>query len=155
MIHSPPRVMRARWAALAAMALSLSACEPDLTGRWEVVDFRRPGISAMGDQEAALWLGQTLEVTDSTATMGDHACTLADVTRETLPVRSVEMGFNVLAGDLGIAKERVDLYELVCIDGDLTAGSQLIRLARDSALTYWDGVFFLMVRREAGEGSGG
>lgn len=143
-----------RWAALAAVTLSLSACEPPLEGTWEIVAFRRPGISAMGDQEASLWLGRTLVVTDSTATMGADTCAVADVTRETLPVRSIEMGFNAMPGDLGIAKERVDLFEIVCGQGFLTAGQQIIRLARDSVLTPWDGVFFLMVRR-AGDGSGG
>ena len=139
-----------------ATCLALAACgDPGLAGSWEVVDFKRPGISAMGDAEASLWLGRTLEVTDSTAAMAGDLCAVARITRESLAVRSVEMAFNVMAGDLGIAKERVDLLEIECARGDLGAGKRLIQLAPDSMMTYWDGVFFVLARRRGpprGEG---
>ena len=111
------------------------------------MDFRRPGISVMGDAEASLWLGQTLEITDSTATMGQDVCAIERVTRETLPVRSIEMGFDAMPGDLGIARERVDLLEVECAHGDLGPGKHLVRIARDSMMTWWDGVFFVLARR--------
>jgi hypothetical protein len=136
-----------RIAALAACVGATACADPKLDGTWEVVEFKRPGISAMGDLDAALWLGRTLVVTDSTATMAGERCAVARVTRETLPVRSIEMGFNVMAGDLGIAKERTDLLEIECARGDLGAGKRLIRLAPDTLMTWWDGVFFVLARR--------
>ena len=133
-----------------ACALAAAACgEGGYRGSWEVVGYRRPAVSIIGDLEAQTMLGATLELTRETATTGDQVCTIAEDQRQTLGVRSIEMAYDLARGELGLEEENVEMFSIECAEGGVEFGKELIRVGRDSLLTPWDGIFLLLEKRRS------
>jgi hypothetical protein len=129
-------------------ALLAGACgDASVRGTWEVVGFRRAAVSALGDLEAGMRLGDTLRVTADAATLGEQTCVIAETARQSLAVRELEMAYDLSRGELGLAQERVEVVDLECSDGRLDYGEQLVRIGRDSLLTPWAGIFLLLEKR--------
>jgi hypothetical protein len=137
----------ARAAVLAGALVAAGCGDASPRGTWEVVGYRRPAVSALGDLEAGMRLGDTLRVTAETATLGDRTCVIAETARQSLAVRDLEMAYDLSRGELGLSQERVDVVDLACSEGQLEYGQQLIRIGRDSLLTPWAGIFLLLEKR--------
>jgi hypothetical protein len=126
---------RAAALVLAGAALCAAACgEGAYRGTWEVVDYRRPATSVLGELDARSRLGDTLVVGADTAAVAGERCVVADAMRQTLTVRELEMAHEVARGELGVAGETVEVLELRCGEGGLPYGEELIRIGRDSLL---------------------
>jgi hypothetical protein len=145
--------MRRSWRALAACALAASAgaaaacSDSSYRGSWEVVDYRRPSVSMLGDLEAQAVLGAVLDVTASRATLGQDTCVIEETTRQTLAVRDLEMAYDLARGELGLTEEMVEMVDIRCGEGQLDFGQQLIRVGADSLMTPWGGIFLLLRKR--------
>jgi hypothetical protein len=136
------------YAALLAASLGAAACgDASYRGSWEVVGYRRPAVSMLGDLEAQSTLGATLELTEATATLADDTCVIGEARRQTLAVRNLEMAYDVARGELGLPDEMVEMMDLVCTEGQLDFGQQLIKVGRDSLMTPWDGIFLILEKR--------
>jgi hypothetical protein len=138
---------RVRWAPFVGALLAAACADASLRGTWEVVGFKRASVSALGDLEAGMRLGDTLRLTAEAATLGEQTCVIAETVRQSLAVRELEMAYDLSRGELGLARERVEVVDLECSDGQLDYGQQLIRIGRDSLLTPWDGIFLLLEKR--------
>jgi hypothetical protein len=139
---------RAARVALLASVLCAAACgDSSYRGSWEVVGYKRPTVSMLGDLEARAVLGARLEVTEASATLGDDTCVIGDSQRQTLAVRDLEMAYDLTRGELGLEQEMVEMVDLQCSEGRLDFGQQLIRVGRDSLMTPWDGIFLLLEKR--------
>lgn len=135
-------------AVAAVAALAASACgDASYRGSWEVVGYKRPAVSVLGDIEAQGPVGVTLEIGKETATLAGDTCVIGSAQRQTLTVRSLEMAFDLSRGELGIPQESVEMMDLQCATGQLDFGQQLIRVAPDSVLTPWRGVFLVLEKR--------
>jgi hypothetical protein len=135
---------RRRWTALTCALLASACGDASLRGSWAVVGYKRPVVSALGDLEAQMRLGDTLHVSASEATLGDRTCVIDGTARQSLAVRDLEMAYDLSRGELGLTQERVEVVDLECGEGGLDYGEQLIRVGRDSLLTPWDGIFLLL-----------
>jgi hypothetical protein len=141
-------VRRGRADVLALVAVLASACgDASYRGSWEVVGYKRPAVSVLGDIEARGPLGVTLEVGKEAATLAGDSCVIGSAQRQTLTVRNLEMAFDLSRGELGIPQESVEMMDLQCTTGQLEFGQQLIRIAPDSVLTPWRGVFLVLEKR--------
>lgn len=137
-------------AAVAAAAVALTAgCVGDQSyrGEWEVVGYKRPQLSVLGDPEAQLWLGTTYDLTSRQAIVAGDSCEVAKAQRQTLSVFNVEMAFNLTKGELGIDEPDVEMLDIQCSAGGLPWGEHLIRLAPDSLYAPWQGIFLLLQRK--------
>ena len=134
--------------ALIACALLAAGCgDASYRGSWEVVGYKRPTVSALGNLEANTMLGTALAVTASTATVGQDTCVIGDAKRQTLAVRDLEMAYDLSSGELGLPQEMVEMLDLECSEGKLEFGQQLIRVGRDTLMTPWGGIFLLLAKR--------
>ena len=144
--------MKRRAALAAGLALLLAGCgDGAYRGRWEVVGFRRPQLSVLGDPEAQFWLGAPFELTAERATVGSDTCEVAKAQRQTLSVFDVEMAYNLGKGELGVAGPDVEELDIECRAGDLPWGTTLIKVAPDSLYAPWSGIF-LVLQRQRGKG---
>jgi hypothetical protein len=142
--------MTAPRALLLACALACAACgDANYRGKWEVVGYRRPTVSMLGELEAQTRLGDTLVVTKSTATLGPDTCAIEKAARQTLTVRNLEMAYDLTRGELGLPQESVELLDITCSEGQLEYGQQLIRVGADSLMAPWDGIFLILEKRRS------
>ena len=138
-----------RVAVLASAALAAACGDSTYRGTWEVVGYKRPTISVLGDMEAQTALGQTLEVTKSTATQGDDTCVIRESQRQTLATRDLEMAYDLTRGELGLSQEMVEMVDIACSEGQLDFGQQLIRIGADSVMAPWEGIFLILEKRRS------
>jgi hypothetical protein len=134
-------------AVLAGVACLTACGDAAYRGSWEVVDYRRPAVSILGDLEAQTMLGATLELTGSRATLGPDSCAIAETQRQTLGVRDLEMAYDLARGELGLGDGDVEMLDIACSEGELEFGQQLIRVAPDTLLAPWGGIFLLLEKR--------
>lgn len=137
-------------ALLSGASLLASACgEAPYRGEWEVVDYRRPGVSVLGDLEAQARLGSRLVIGPDSASLDGQSCAIGEFSRQTLAVRSLEMAYDLSSGELRLPQESVEVVDLECVSGGLDFGERLIRPGRDTLLAPWEGIFLLLERRDS------
>jgi hypothetical protein len=140
-----------KWLALTLLALTAGAAsgcgDASYRGSWEVVGYERPAVSIIGDLEAQHALGVTFELSKDSAAVGGLGCPIGELRRQTLSVRSVEMAYDLARGELGLPQETVEMVDVTCTEGELDFGQQLIRIAPDSLLTPWRGIFLVLAKR--------
>ena len=136
-----------RGTAVGLVLLAVACGDSTYRGRWEVVGYKRPTISPLGDLEAQVALGRTLEVTKSTATQGEDTCAIREAQRQTLATRDLEMAYDLSRGELGLSQEMVEMVDIVCSEGRLDFGQQLIRIGADSLMAPWEGIFLILEKR--------
>ncbi len=129
----------------------LTASPPsDLIGIWTVIGHHRPGISAMIDDDAAVWHGQTVRLTATEAISPDNHCDQPTYATQTQARdRFLAQEFHLPPGRLAplASVEQLTLLEVSCAGAPWTAmGGLLIEIDPDRALAPWDGVFFELER---------
>jgi hypothetical protein len=132
------------------LALACAGCgDQAYRGTWQVVGYKRPGMSPLGDPEAQLWAGTTYDLSADRAVVtgmvrGADTCQVAKAQRQTLSVFDVEMTYDLTKGELGLGDRDVEQLDIQCKAGGLPWGEQLIRLSPDSLLTPWNGIFLVL-----------
>jgi hypothetical protein len=138
-------------------ALACAACgDQAYRGTWQVVGYKRPQMSPLGDPEAQLWMGTTYDLAADRAVVtgvarGADTCQVAKAQRQTLSAFDVEMTYDLTRGELGLGDRDLELLDLECKAGGLPWGEQLIRVGPDSLLTPWNGVFLVLGKPGAKE----
>jgi hypothetical protein len=136
-------------------AACVAACgDQAYRGSWEVVGYKRPSMSPLGDPEAQLWAGTKYDLSADRAIVtglvrGADTCEVGKAQRQTLSVFDVEMTYDLTKGELGLGNPDVDLLDIQCKAGGLPWGQNLIRVSPDSLLAPWNGIFLVLGRPRA------
>jgi hypothetical protein len=144
--------------ALIALIALLTACSkpaeapkgPDPVGKWTVVAFAAPGISAMTDTAAQIWIDRVADFRPNFAVFADDTCPRARYAMKQVKADSFFMeGFRVDATKLGFAADSTIWVTEVWCGPDVWsgAGSLLMWLHPDSMYTVFDGEFFKLARQ--------
>jgi hypothetical protein len=119
-------------------------------GTWTVTGHVTPGVSIMNEDSAKARHGQTLELTETTATSsGEHCATPKYPTRDVPTEGFLATEFNLPPESLKEfeGRDQVTIVEISCDGAPWTAfGSLLLEIDADHVFTPWDGVFFELER---------
>ena len=123
----------------------IRASTHSIYGKWQVVAFEQPGITALSPSEAKAWIGRSAFFSDSLVTFGSDRCTSPIYALDTVNASEFTGLSKVYPSDLGLGDSIVSTS--VGCPGVWTApGSELFH--RGSELTAnWDGTYFVLRRR--------
>ncbi|MGH8242227.1 MAG: hypothetical protein ACRETY_02635 [Steroidobacteraceae bacterium] len=128
-----------------------SATSPDLTGTWTVVGHHMPGISAIGEEDAAARHGQVLRLMPTEAASSNDRCDAPGYSsREVRADEYLATEYKLEPGSLKplAGREQLRLFEVSCNGTPWVGfGALLIEIGAARALTPWDGVFFELERK--------
>ena len=128
-----------------------STASADLTGTWTVVGHHMPGISAIGEDEAAARHGQALHLMPTEAVSSNDRCDAPGyATREVQAEEYLATEYKLEPGSLKplAGREQLRLFEVSCNGTPwIGFGALLIEIDVGHALTPWDGVFFELERK--------
>ena len=122
----------------------------DAIGTWTVTGHVMPGVSAMNEDTAKARDGQTLQLTETTATSSDEHCATPKYPTRDVPTEEfLATEFNLPLESLKEfeGRDQVTIVEISCDGAPWTAfGSLLLKIDADHVFTPWDGVFFELER---------
>lgn len=128
-----------------------SETSADLTGTWTVVGHHMPGISAIGEDEAAARHGQALRLMPTEAVSSNDRCDAPGYsTREVRADEYLATEYKLGSGSLKplAGRDELRLFEVSCNGTPwIGFGALLIEIDAGRALTPWDGVFFELERK--------
>lgn len=134
-----------RWL-FATLLISTSAIADDWHyGTWQVTDVKFPGIHAMTESQAKSWLGTIARYSADEARFGQSHCS-PNYQSERRSAGDFFQDFRFPADALNITILPIQIVEIDCRAGELSAGSSLIRSNENGAYTLWDGAFFKLER---------
>jgi hypothetical protein len=114
-------------------------------GKWQVVAFEQPGITALSPSEANAWIGRSAFFSDSLVTFGNDRCTSPTYALDTVNANEFTGLSKVYPADLGLGDSIVSTS--VGCPGEWTApGSELIHRGSE-LITSWDGTYFVLHKR--------
>lgn len=148
----------------AALLLAVAACTADApsppdtgprmpppdwaVGSWTVVRHLSPGVSALGDAEAAQWHGRVLVLSDSAAVGPEARCGGVSYRELLIDSDSVLVSHRLQRGALPLRETGTTQLDVLCDGVPWTAfGGRLLVTLPDTVLVPWDGVFFVLGRR--------
>ena len=128
----------------------------DPIGTWTVVAHFMPGVSAMNDDAAKAHYGQTLQLTETTATSSAEHCAAPKYPTRDVPTEAfLASEFNLPPENLKPleGRDQLTIVEISCDGAPWTAfGSLLLVIDAEHAFTPWDGVFFVLERTHQSAG---
>lgn len=140
--------MHKHLAFLALLAASSSASANQwFLGEWEINEAQFPGITAMTDQEAAVWIGETIVYNKNIAHLVDEACHNPTYESEYIYNDGLEFDSYTLES-LGLTEFPIEMISVSCDTGYRGLGSTLIIKNKNSGFTIWDGAFFLTTKKD-------
>jgi len=111
-------------------------------GKWEVVDAKFPGISAMGMSEAKLWFGDIASYTASEISFRGDICTTPTLQKTELSEDEFYSYYRASFQQLNISGNSVDILNVKCKDSTGAVAAGLISTNNGFVYTLWKGVFF-------------
>jgi len=132
------------------IARATAAETPALTGIWTVVAHHMPGTSALTDNEARARYGETVRLTERSATSPGGRCREPSYAASRVAAEAYFANeFKLSRGSLKplAAKDLISVMKVSCRGAPWTAfGGLLLAIDGDRALAPWDGVFFELKR---------
>jgi hypothetical protein len=111
-------------------------------GKWEVVDAKFPGMSAMGMSEAKLWFGDIASYTISEISFRGDICTSPTLQKTEFSEDEFYSYYRASFQQLGISGKSVDVLKVQCENNSGVVAAGLISTNNGFVYTLWDGVFF-------------
>jgi hypothetical protein len=111
-------------------------------GKWEVVDAKFPGMSAMGMSEAKLWFGDIAYYTTSEINFRGEICTSPTFLNSELSKGEFYTYYRASFQQLSITGNSVDVLKVKCKDNSGVVAAGLINTNNGFVYILWDGVFF-------------
>jgi uncharacterized membrane protein len=118
-------------------------------GEWTVIGHQIPGISAMGDAEAAAWHGRAAFYSSALAVFGADTCRSPSyLSRQVRGDSLLTVDYRVAPGVFGLKPgATIRRIEVQCSGSAWSApGGTLLEMPNGSLFTVWDGVFFELRR---------
>ncbi len=135
-----------------------AAATPALTGIWTVVAHHMPGTTALTESEARARHGETMRLTERSATSPGGRCRDPSYAASRVPAEAyLASEFKLPRGSLKplAAKDQISVMKVSCGGARWTAfGGLLLAIDGDRALAPWDGVFFELKRDRDFQGLG-
>jgi hypothetical protein len=114
-------------------------------GKWQVVAFEQPGITALSPSEANAWIGRSAFFSDSLVTFGNDRCKSPTYALDTVNASEFTGLSKVYPSNLGLGDSIVSTS--VGCPGEWTApGSELFHRGSE-LITNWEGTYFVLHRR--------
>ena len=121
------------------------ALSHSIYGKWVVVSFEQPGITALSPAEAKTWIGRAALFSDSVVTFDSDRCASPNYSLDTIVAGQFTARSRVYPSELGLGDTVVST--VVGCPGRWTApGSQLYHRGSE-LITPWDGTYFVLRRR--------
>ncbi len=111
-------------------------------GKWEVVDAKFPGISAIGKAEAELWFGNIATYSKSKIEFRNNICVAPEYETKELTANKFYSYFSATFKQLEIDGSSTQIINVKCKNSSGIASSDLIKSNDGFAYKLWDGVFF-------------
>jgi hypothetical protein len=125
---------------------------PDaINGTWVVKEYRFAGTSALSEKEAKAWIGRTLKIGTVCQSLEGERISSPKVEYAIHNAQTYfEEGFHIEPSEAGYKEPKVHEYQVQQADGRdwIAPGSTLLVISNTEALTFWDGVFFVLVRKQ-------
>jgi heat shock protein HslJ/uncharacterized membrane protein len=129
---------------------STASAIPALTGIWTVVAHHSPGVSALSNDAARAFYGETVRLTTAAAISSGNRCGEPRYAARQVPTASyLANEFKLPPGSLKplAGRNQIQLLETSCGGAAWTAlGAKLLEVDANRVLTPWDGVFFELAR---------
>jgi len=126
-----------------------SVVKPSIFGRWQVVSFIMPGVTAMDSTAARAWLGREVTYDPSRAQFGNEECRQPGYRHFLLSGEAFERENLFSPTELGLRRDSVAVVEVTCDGQRAGTGYYLFVESSDAMYTDVDGVYFELRRREA------
>lgn len=114
-------------------------------GKWLVVGFEQPGITALSPSEAKAWIGRSAFYSDSLVTFGSERCTSPTYTQATTTAHEFMALAKVYPSDLGLG-DMIVSTSVGCPRLWTAPGSELFHRGSE-LITTWDGTYFVLHKR--------
>jgi hypothetical protein len=125
---------------------------PFYLGNWRVVGYKFMPISAMSNDKARIWLDRRAVYNATTAQFFTEKCPDATYVTKKVSADDFVRDYRLKPSDLGIAAGPVEIIEVKCAGHPFAApGGILIKRADGRMLTLWDGVFFILQKRQGAD----
>ncbi|MGM0855861.1 MAG: hypothetical protein ACQEW0_02125 [Pseudomonadota bacterium] len=114
-------------------------------GEWKIKEAHFPGITAMTEREAEMWIGENIIYSRNFANFNDEDC--LDPVYETTHIYNDGLKFDSYTlASLGLNDFPIEMINVICDAGNRGLGSNLIRKNNNSGFTFWDGAFFFTTK---------
>lgn len=113
-------------------------------GRWQVVDAKQPGISALTPEQARSWIGRSAAFLDSTASFADYRCAQPRYVQGTMTHDEFIQDYRVSPAAIGV-ESLIEITTVACQDSVIWPGSLLIHRG-EQLVASWDGAFLMLGR---------
>jgi hypothetical protein len=122
-------------------------------GSWRVVAYRFGDGPSVGEREARVLLGAAVRYGRRRGGFGWEICTSPPYETTRVTEEQFFREYRTSLRSIGIGGGAAEVVEVRCRGQHWTSpGSLLIRLRGGRMLTLWDGVYFVLVRRQGGRG---
>ncbi len=119
-------------------------------GKWKIVKYVFPGVSAMDNVQADQWVGNEVEYGPAEVIGGGERCEEPAYSRKRVNADKYFKGSGTdgsVALKLGLYQESVEVLTIRCGKKPwVSRWSQVILLSDDRLMVTWDGAFFTLER---------
>lgn len=116
-------------------------------GAWELTEVKYPHITAMTDEEAADFIGRTIDYGKNSVKLIDRTCSNPAYKTQIETAGVFLTGRRFPLESLEIYRPSVEVLKVECTSGGYAPGLSVIKVNENTGYISWDGAYFKITKR--------